>query len=216
MDRLMAFQERRVTGAARSLGEIIERHDLERWRALWPRLGALESPIRYLLGALPADFLGQGYALLEGLSSDCMPEAGSDQSREFLRFVVWSHAIHTVGIVESKWHVAFPDLAGARPALSLQGSQEYAALGELVFTQGAAPPGLECLDQSPRYTTNWISLDSVRRLSQLENSEHLLQRLGDELQTEQFPLGADLLALRRLLDFADLAGWSLYLWSPGS
>ena len=216
MNRLMAFHEKRVIVAAKALKEVIDAGDDERWRALWPKLGALESSIRYVLGTLPDDFLGRGNEELVSLGPDRMPEPGSAESTEFLRFVAWRHALHSVEVIESAWHVAFPALVQEHPALALGKSEEYAALRELVFTQNSAPMELACLDQSPDYTTNWISLPSVRRLCQLENTEHLLQRVGDALRSQSVPLGADFLAIRRALEFADLAGWSLYLWSPGS
>jgi hypothetical protein len=213
MNRLMAFKEARVLAMAKGLTQVIDSRDARRWSTVWSRLGFLANPVDYLLGSQGDAFLADDRPDLSHLGPSRMPEPDSEESRGLLRFVVWKQMIHQIELMESAWSVQFPELVRRLPALSLDGSAEYRALREVVFTRGVSPSGLECLDQDSTFITNWIPLASVRRLAKLEAQEHLLLRLADELSTE--PLGSDLDSLRRLLGVAPDAGWSLYLWSPG-
>jgi hypothetical protein len=212
MNRLMAFKEARVLAMVKGLSQVIDSRDAGRWSVVWSRLGFLANPVDYLLGTQSEAFLADDREDLADLGPARMPEPDSDESRGLLRFVVWKQMIHQVELMEPAWPVQFAELGRRLPGLNLDASPEYQALREVVFSRGVTPAGLECLDQDSTFTTNWISLASVRKLAKLEAQEQLLRRLGDEISTE--PLGADLDSLRRLLGVAPQAGWSLYLWSP--
>jgi hypothetical protein len=145
-----------------------------------------------------------------------MPGPGSKELTHLLRAVAWGVILHRTEITENKWHVHFPGLSDEVAGCELETSEEYEDLGRTVFCRGAMPSGLEYLDEFPDVRTNWISTDSVRRLWHLETEEGFLKGAGERMQQLGVPLGHDFVALRSLLQVAELAGWSLYMWEPGT
>jgi hypothetical protein len=208
---LFAFRESQLKHLVEHVERVINAQDMPRWAQLWSRLGAIR-PVQYLTGTLRMDFIH--YELDIALDETHPPQPGSKEHKRLVRFIVWSQAIQRVELAESKWHVHFPELPSTFPELNLSESEEYYALGDLVFTNGAMPDGLETLDEYPDVTTNWIPLDSVQHLCALERNERLLQEVSKHPARTTF--ARDFAALKSMLEMSEQIGCSVYWWAPGT
>jgi hypothetical protein len=195
---LLALDEAQLRSSSAELARIVADQDDARWQAFWRQ-------------RLPKAAM---WAALDSATEIALPPPGATLVR-LLRAAARGSALRQVELVESAWHVHYPQLSDDDAGFEVSESEEYEAVGLHLYATSAMPSGLEFLDETPDAATNWVSPEAVRALWRFEQREGMLATAGQHMSARGVPLGHDLLSIRDMLEFAVSRDAALQLWSGG-
>jgi hypothetical protein len=212
---LIGVREASALAFGREMHRIVQAHDTESWRRVFPALSALHTrPYLYHDGRLDgavahplADFEYHLPPMPDDhlvLSAEAVPDGALDDLEWLLMHaVLLSCNTRTTMNTERFAYVWSEEIAKDELAIAAEGHEEFKALSAWLFHHSAPPPDDLWFLRTASHLHSYVPPDDVANLAELEESAGLLRQLASRYEATDNgylqDLGRDLTCLRHFL-----------------